>query len=155
MGRREFQLGHYVRRMVGLTGSTTLWSCTAACPATPSPTRFITLFLALASTRTFSNRIVSHKSFDIVRGRLSGSRPSYIFKALSRLPCSAFFTHRAWMMWKKKWIIPACIVPMFVASAGCAMGVAITFNSQPMPVIGQKLLWTMVCPLPVLGDCPS
>lgn len=75
----------------------------------------------------------------------SGARPSYVFKALSRLPCSAFFTHRAWMMWKKNWAIPVCIVPMFVASAVCAIGVTVVYDSLPLPIIGQKLVWAVVC----------
>lgn len=50
------------------------------------------------------------------------------------------------MMWKKNWAIPVCIVPMFVASAVCAIGVTVVYDSLPLPIVGQKLVWAMVYP---------
>jgi hypothetical protein len=74
----------------------------------------------------------------------AGTRTAYAINSFSRFPCSAFFTHRAWLMYRKNWAIPVVIAPIVAASAGCSVAVAVTYKYLPLRTVPRICIWLMV-----------
>lgn len=73
-----------------------------------------------------------------------GARPSWLISAASRIPCSAFFTYRAYIMYRRHWAVLACVIPLMMGFAACTVGAVATFGYMPLPVETRRWILATV-----------
>lgn len=67
-----------------------------------------------------------------------------MLKLVSRLPCSIFFIHRAWLMYKRHWAVLALMIPLLVGFIACSIGVIVTCEYMPLPPVTRRWILGMV-----------
>jgi hypothetical protein len=73
-----------------------------------------------------------------------GARPSWLISAASRIPCSAFFTYRAYIMYRRHWAVLAYVIPLMMGFTACTVGAVATFEYMPLPVETRRWILAMV-----------